>query len=117
MRRENHGARLLSCAFLTGGVIILKEILDSAAFTDMLLCAAAALEQNKQHINELNVFPVPDGDTGTNMSMTLSAGAAELRAPTMSAMSQNALPPPCSAGRAAIQALSFLCFSAGFPRD
>ena len=57
----------------------MKEILDSATFTDMVLCAAAALEQNKQHINELNVFPVPDGDTGTNMSMTLSAGVAELR--------------------------------------
>lgn len=57
----------------------MKEILDSAAFTDMLLCASAALEVNKQHINELNVFPVPDGDTGTNMSMTLSAGAQELR--------------------------------------
>lgn len=57
----------------------MKEILDSAAFTDMLLCASAALEVNKQHINELNVFPVPDGDTGTNMSMTLSAGATELR--------------------------------------
>ncbi|MEG1166236.1 MAG: DAK2 domain-containing protein, partial [Oscillospiraceae bacterium] len=45
----------------------------------MLLCAAAALEVNKQHINELNVFPVPDGDTGTNMSMTMGAGAMELR--------------------------------------
>lgn len=45
----------------------------------MLLCAAAALEVNKQHINELNVFPVPDGDTGTNMSMTMSAGATEIR--------------------------------------
>lgn len=45
----------------------------------MLLCAAAALESNKQHINELNVFPVPDGDTGTNMSMTMGAGAAEIR--------------------------------------
>ena len=44
----------------------------------MLLCAAAALEVNKQPINELNVFPVPDGDTGTNMSMTMGAGAAEL---------------------------------------
>lgn len=54
------------------------EILDSATFTQMLLCASAALEQNKQHINELNVFPVPDGDTGTNMSMTLSAAATEL---------------------------------------
>lgn len=57
----------------------MKEILDSASLTDMLLCASAALEVSKQHINELNVFPVPDGDTGTNMSMTLNAGAAELR--------------------------------------
>jgi DAK2 domain fusion protein YloV len=45
----------------------------------MLLCAAAALERSKQHINALNVFPVPDGDTGTNMSMTMGAGAAEIR--------------------------------------
>jgi len=57
----------------------LRETIDSASFTDMLLCAAAALEVNKQHINELNVFPVPDGDTGTNMSMTMGAGAAEIR--------------------------------------
>jgi len=56
----------------------LRETIDSALFTDMLLCAAAALEVNKQPINELNVFPVPDGDTGTNMSMTMGAGAAEL---------------------------------------
>ena len=45
----------------------------------MLLCAAAALEANKRQINELNVFPVPDGDTGTNMSMTMGAAATELR--------------------------------------
>ena len=45
----------------------------------MLLCAYEALEQNKQAINELNVFPVPDGDTGTNMGLTLSAAAQELR--------------------------------------
>lgn len=57
----------------------MRETIDSASFTDMLLCAAAALEVNKQHINELNVFPVPDGDTGTNMSMTMSAGATEIK--------------------------------------
>ena len=57
----------------------MRETIDSASFTNMLLCAAAALEANKQHINDLNVFPVPDGDTGTNMSMTMGAGAAELR--------------------------------------
>ncbi len=57
----------------------MKETIDSVIFTDMLLCAAAALEVNKQNLNDLNVFPVPDGDTGTNMSMTMAAGAAELR--------------------------------------
>lgn len=57
----------------------MKETIDGAIFTNMLLCASAALSQNRQHINDLNVFPVPDGDTGTNMSMTMEAGAAELR--------------------------------------
>ena len=45
----------------------------------MLLSAAASIEIQKQQINDLNVFPVPDGDTGTNMSMTLNTAAAELR--------------------------------------
>ncbi len=45
----------------------------------MICSAAASIELKKQKINELNVFPVPDGDTGTNMSMTLGAAAAELR--------------------------------------
>ena len=45
----------------------------------MILSAAAAIELNKQRINELNVFPVPDGDTGTNMSMTLNNAALDLR--------------------------------------
>ena len=45
----------------------------------MLLSAAAAIEINKQKLNELNVFPVPDGDTGTNMSMTINAAASDLR--------------------------------------
>ncbi|MGI6577819.1 MAG: DAK2 domain-containing protein [Eubacteriales bacterium] len=44
----------------------------------MILNAAAAVENNKQQINELNVFPVPDGDTGTNMFLTISAAAKEL---------------------------------------
>ena len=37
----------------------------------MLLTGAACLEKNKQAIDAMNVFPVPDGDTGTNMSMTM----------------------------------------------
>lgn len=45
---------------------------------DMLITAANALESHKQEINELNVFPVPDGDTGTNMSMTMGAALKAL---------------------------------------
>ena len=45
----------------------------------MIISAAAAIEIGKQTLNELNVFPVPDGDTGTNMSMTINAAAADLR--------------------------------------
>lgn len=57
----------------------MREYIDGAAFRDMILCVSAALESNKQALNELNVFPVPDGDTGTNMSLTMNAAAAELR--------------------------------------
>ena len=59
--------------------INLKLTIDGAAYRKMLLSAAAAIEINKQKINELNVFPVPDGDTGTNMSMTLNTAAQDLR--------------------------------------
>lgn len=57
----------------------MREYIDGSTFKDMILHAAAALETHKQSINELNVFPVPDGDTGTNMSLTMGAAAAELR--------------------------------------
>lgn len=57
----------------------MRDYIDGAALREMLLCAYEALETNKQAINELNVFPVPDGDTGTNMTLTISAAAAELR--------------------------------------
>ena len=52
---------------------------DGAELCRLLLSAAAAIEIGKEKLNELNVFPVPDGDTGTNMSMTINAAAAELR--------------------------------------
>ncbi len=57
----------------------MRNYIDAAAFRDMILCADAALHKNMQIINDLNVFPVPDGDTGTNMGLTLNAAAAELR--------------------------------------
>ncbi len=52
----------------------------------MFLAGAQNIEAKKEYINELNVFPVPDGDTGTNMSLTIMAAAKEVAAldkPTM----------------------------------
>ncbi|MCR5090408.1 MAG: DAK2 domain-containing protein [Oscillospiraceae bacterium] len=57
----------------------MKEYIDAAAFKEMILCADAALHKNIQAINDLNVFPVPDGDTGTNMGLTINNAACELR--------------------------------------
>ncbi len=57
----------------------MRQTIDGAAFRRMVISAAAAIEINKQHINELNVFPVPDGDTGTNMSMTLNNAVSDLK--------------------------------------
>ena len=59
----------------------MRQTIDGAAYRKMILSAAASIEINKQQINDLNVFPVPDGDTGTNMSMTLNTAAVEMRKP------------------------------------
>ncbi len=56
----------------------MRRTIDGAALQKMIIGAAAIIELNKQQINELNVFPVPDGDTGTNMGMTIQAAANEL---------------------------------------
>ena len=53
--------------------------ITGALFKQMVLHGAAAITAEKQAINDLNVFPVPDGDTGTNMSMTIAAAVTELR--------------------------------------
>ena len=57
----------------------MKQIINGADLRRMIISAAAAIEINKQALNDLNVFPVPDGDTGTNMSMTINAAASDLR--------------------------------------
>ena len=57
----------------------MRDYIDAAAFKEMVLCADAALAANTQMINDLNVFPVPDGDTGTNMGLTMNKAATELR--------------------------------------
>ena len=53
--------------------------IDGIQFKRMVLHGSAALALQKQQINDLNVFPVPDGDTGTNMSLTIGAASAELK--------------------------------------
>ena len=55
------------------------QILTGKLFKEMVLCGANTLHNNHPEIDALNVFPVPDGDTGTNMSMTFNAGAAEIK--------------------------------------
>lgn len=58
--------------------------LDGMMLKEMFLSGAALLEKNRQNIDALNVFPVPDGDTGTNMSHTISAAMKELNSRTCS---------------------------------
>ena len=55
------------------------QTIDAALFQKMVIHSAAAIQQQKQPINDLNVFPVPDGDTGTNMSLTIAAASAEMK--------------------------------------
>ena len=57
----------------------MRQTINGSDFRRLLISAAASIEWNKQALNDLNVFPVPDGDTGTNMSMTINAAAADLR--------------------------------------
>ncbi|MDE7031375.1 MAG: DAK2 domain-containing protein [Lachnospiraceae bacterium] len=56
------------------------NVIDAKMFSKMFLAGAKNLEHKKEWINELNVFPVPDGDTGTNMSMTILSAAKEVAA-------------------------------------
>ncbi len=55
------------------------QTIDGIQFKRMVLHGSAAIALQKQQINDLNVFPVPDGDTGTNMSLTIGTAAAELK--------------------------------------
>ena len=56
----------------------MKEMICGAELKAMFISAAANIDKHKQVINDLNVFPVPDGDTGTNMALTLGTAAGEL---------------------------------------
>lgn len=55
-----------------------RQTIDAKILSRMFLAGAKNLEAKKEWINELNVFPVPDGDTGTNMTMTIMSAASEV---------------------------------------
>ena len=57
----------------------MTDRISGGAFKQMVAFGAACIAQQKQTINDLNVFPVPDGDTGTNMSLTIQTAVTELR--------------------------------------
>ena len=66
-------------------------IIDAKTLKKAFLAGAQNLEAKKEWINELNVFPVPDGDTGTNMTMTIMSAAREVAAledPTMETLAK-----------------------------
>ena len=62
-----------------GGSMVTLEKLDGALFSKMVLTGALHLTNNAKKIDALNVFPVPDGDTGTNMNLSLTSGANEVK--------------------------------------
>lgn len=70
----------------------MQKSINGATFRKMILNGAKLLDANKAHVNELNVFPVPDGDTGTNMSMTMLSASREV-----SGCSTNNMPELCDA--------------------
>ncbi|WP_046214863.1 DAK2 domain-containing protein [Paenibacillus wulumuqiensis] len=67
-----------------------KRSLNGTDFTAMVLAGAERLHQHAEHVNSLNVFPVPDGDTGTNMNLTMTAGVTELKRNTSPLIGQTA---------------------------
>ncbi len=68
----------------------MKQTINASTFRGMILHGAAAISAQKQLVNELNVFPVPDGDTGTNMSMTIQTAASEMSGKDYSTISDAA---------------------------
>ena len=69
----------------------MQKTINGATLRKMLITSYSLLEENKDNIDALNIFPVPDGDTGTNMSLTIIAAAKEVAAiekPTMEALAK-----------------------------
>ena len=92
--------------------------IDAKMLSKMFLAGAKNLENKKEWINELNVFPVPDGDTGTNMTMTIMSAAKEVFALGDNAdnPSVRRFPAALCAAPEAIQVLFFHRFSGDLRR-
>ncbi len=73
-----------------GDFSLSKRSLNGVDFTAMVLAGAEKLHNHAEHVNSLNVFPVPDGDTGTNMNLTMTAGVAELKVNSSAVIGQAA---------------------------
>ena len=58
--------------------MIQTKTIDGVLLRDMVVTGAAMLEKNREAVDALNVFPVPDGDTGTNMSLTMASATKEV---------------------------------------
>ena len=72
-------------------LIVATNTIDAVLLQKMFIAGAKNLESKKEWINDLNVFPVPDGDTGTNMTLTIMSAAKEVSAidnPTMATLSK-----------------------------
>ncbi len=63
---------------------------DGVTFRQMVIEAAYAVDTHKKELNDLNVFPVPDGDTGVNMSMTINAASTQLQTREYNSLSETA---------------------------
>ena len=84
------------------------NVINGTILRDAVISAAHVIANQKQKVDELNVFPVPDGDTGTNMSMTIGASVRELELLNDPTVEETA--------RTAASALACLRSSAGSPR-
>ena len=58
--------------------VMALETLDSKSLANLMYCFSDALQGHKESLNSLNVYPVPDGDTGSNMAATLSSVVSEI---------------------------------------
>lgn len=95
----------------------MTNTIDAKILAKMFLAGAKNLESKKEWINDLNVFPVPDGDTGTNMTLTIMSAArdvASMEEPDMRSLCK-AISSGSLRGQEAIRGLSYPNYSAASP--